>query len=233
MAAKNSIKDYVENGIYHLYNRGVNKSEIFFDDQDRSVFCSYLKDYLLPKDIINLHAILDSKESSLREKDRALKLLKLKNFSEEIDLLCYTTLPNHFHLLIKQSLFDTIDRFINSFGARYSMYFNRKYRRVGPLFQGRYKAVLVDSEEQLLHLSRYIHLNPFVWLNKSPTIWQELTWPSSLPEFFGARTTKWVKPDLILNYFHKGNSTNNYEAFINDHFDSTFLAKIALDLNED
>ena len=233
MAAKNSIKDYIENGIYHLYNRGVNKSEIFLDNQDFSVFCSYLKDYLLPKNIINLNIILDSSESSPQEKDKALKLLKLNNFSEEINLLCYSLLPNHFHLLIKQSSPDAIDRFTNSFGIRYSTYFNHKYHRIGPLFQGRYKAVLVNSEEQLLYLSHYIHLNPFVWLKKSPGLWQEISWPFSLPEYYGARNTKWLKTDLILNYFHKGSPINSYESFINDHFDSTFLAKIALDMNEE
>ena len=159
MASKNSIKTYAENSYYHLYNRGVEKRNIFLDEQDYSVFLSYLQTYLLPKDLISLSTIFGSDHSSRSEKNKALKLLKLKNYSENIDLLCYCLMPNHYHLLVKQNS-DVLAHFMNSLGTRYAMYFNRKYKRVGHLFQGTYKAVLVESKEQLLHLTRYIHSNP-------------------------------------------------------------------------
>ena len=71
-------------------------------------------------------------------------------------------MPNHFHLLIKQSGDDGIQEFIRKVQNSYTKYFNIRYQRVGPLLQGPFKAVLVESDDQLLHLSRYIHLNPYV-----------------------------------------------------------------------
>lgn len=219
MPAKNSVKQYLENGFYHLYNRGVEKREIFLDDQDYAVFLSYLKEYLLPKDTNQLQLTLSSSESSYKEKDRAAKLLRLKNFSEEIELLCYCLVANHFHLLVKQDHSDGIDRFLNSLGTRYALYFNRKYHREGRLYQGVYRAVLVQTDEQLLHLSRYIHLNA-----KGNS-----RLPCSLPEYYQLRHAAWVKPSLILNYFSQATPNNTYASFMGENPDWEFVAPLAID----
>lgn len=225
MAAKNSVKCYLQDGFYHLYNRGVAKGKIFLDEQDYNVFLSYLKTYLLPKDLTALNLILASGHSQPQEKDQAQKLLKLKNFNKKIDLIAYVLMPNHWHLLVKQTDEDTIDRFLNALGARYAGYFNRKYKRVGPLFQGVYKAVLIESDEQFLHLSRYIHLNPIkIGL---PHL------PSSLPEFLGRAKTDWLKPDYILNYFSKTNPHDSYESFMGENIDADFIAEAAIDFEDE
>lgn len=216
MAAKNSRKVYQENSFYHVYNRGVEKRNIFYDDQDYSVFLSYLKNYLTPKDENKLQEILDSATSNYREKDKALKGLSLKNFNEEIDLVAYALLPNHFHFLLKQTNFDGIDRFMNAFSSRYTGYLNRKRKRVGPLYQGVYKAVLVTTEEQLLYLSKYIHRNPVEWQEKKFSHNKETSLPSSLPEYLGQRRTVWVKPAAILSYFNGRTVHNSYERFISE-----------------
>ncbi|MBI4991459.1 transposase [Candidatus Gottesmanbacteria bacterium] len=158
MPSKNEVKIYRENTFYHLYNRGVEKRIIFIDQQDYSVFLSYLKAYLLPKDEESLQKKLADKKTNYKEKDTIIKLLRLNNFSETLELLAYYLMPNHFHFLVYQKTADAIDKFMNSLITRYVMYFNRKYKRVGPLFQGIYKAVSVETNEQLIHLSRYIHL---------------------------------------------------------------------------
>ncbi len=211
MAAKNSVKDFVPGGIYHIYNRGVEKRIIFLDDQDRAVFLSYLKTYLLPKDEKALHGVLANSNSSYKEKDLALKALKLNNFADSMTLLSYCLMPNHFHFLVKQTDADTIDRFMNSFGVRYSMYFNRKYRRVGPLFQGIYKAVLVTTDEQLLHLSRYIHRNPIA-LASQDTLLRGYSY-SSYPQYLGLNHAAWVHPEDILAYFSKSQH-QGYQKFV-------------------
>lgn len=233
MPSKNSIKIYSDNSIYHIYNRGVNKSDIFLDQQDFSVFCSYLKDYLLPKDSLSLNLILSSKTTPSAEKNKALKLIQLKNFSDKISLLCYALLPNHYHLLLHQTDQDSIEKFTNAFGTRYSLYFNRKHHRIGPLFQGRYKAVSIDSDEQLLHLSRYIHLNPFLRTNLPLSDWRKIPWPFSLPEYLGTRNTKWVKSDLILNYFHKNNPNNNYQHFMGETLEMETITPLLTDSDPD
>ncbi len=230
MASKNSTKIYVPNSYYHIYNRGVEKRIIFQDEQDYSVFLSYLQTYLTPKDEKALQIILNSDESS--PKDKALKLLRLKNYSNDLELLCYALLPNHFHLLIRQKGI-VINNFTNSLGTRYAMYFNRKYKRKGVLFQDVYKAVLIESDEQLLHLSRYIHLNPTKALHLSPGRWKESVFPSSLPEYLGNRNTDWIKKDYILSYFSKNKPQNSYFNFLGMSIDAQFIYEAAIDMDDE
>lgn len=232
MASKNSIKIYAEDSFYHIYNRGVEKRTIFYDQQDYSVFLSYLQTYLSPKDELQLSAIISSEKSSRSEKDKALKQLHLKNYFLDLELICYALLPNHFHLLIRQKS-NVMARFMNSIGTRYGMYFNRKYKRTGILFQDIYKAVLVESDEQLLHLSRYINLNPSRFLKLPVKKWSESTSPCSLPEYLSQKKTSWVKPKYILDYFSKTTPNSSYENFLGMQIDSIEIAKIAIDLEED
>lgn len=210
MPARNSRKIYVENNYYHIYNRGVEKRKIFLDKQDYAVFLSYIKEYLLPKDEDQLRIRLMDPNVTSREKDRIIRLLRMNNFSHEITCLAYCLMPNHFHFFVKQKSADSIDRFMNSLGTRYTMYFNKKYKRVGPLYQGVYKAVVVNIEEQFLHLSRYIHKQA---LDLQGGTLQEQ--PSSYFDYLGIRKTEWIKPYEVLGYFSKTNVMLSYEAFVN------------------
>lgn len=225
--AKNSVKQFVENTYYHIYNRGVEKRIIFQDQQDYGVFLSYLKDYLTPKDDINLMAILHSGDSNPQQKSEALKMIRMNNFTNTIDLLAYCLMSNHFHLLVKQSEPTSIDSFMNSLTTRYSMYFNKRNKRVGHLFQGTYKAVLVETEEQLLHLSRYIHKNPLV---KGVSL-QGYPY-STYPNYLGLKQTGWIKPTDILSYFSKS-GFNSYESFVEgsklDYDSTNFVRDLILD----
>lgn len=196
MPAKNRTKEYLANSYYHLYNRGVEKRPIFLDEQDYNVFNSYLETYLLPKDLNHLNDLLGN--GNPKEKDTARKLLRLNNFSDEINLLAYCLMPNHFHFLIYQTTANAIDKFSNSLFTRYCMYFNRKYKRIGPLFQDLYKAVSVTSGEQLLWLSRYIHRNPLDLLQGRAL---QTYMHSSYPEYLRVRNKSWIKPEEILAYF--------------------------------
>lgn len=223
MPAKNSQKQYLENGYYHLYNRGVEKRIIFLDNQDYSVFLLYLKQYLLPKNERSLQEKLANKDTSIAEKDKILKLIRLNNFSKELSLLAYCLIPNHFHFLVKQKDAWTIDSFMNSLATRYSMYFNRKYKRVGSLYQGVYKAVLVSSNEQLLHLSRYIHKQAL----QGEAL--QIASLSSYLDYLKKTRTEWIRSDEILSFFSKTNPTLSYEAFIKQTEDFDILKEIILD----
>ena len=219
MPAKNSRKTYVENGYYHIYNRGVEKRIIFLDQQDYSVFLSYLKDYLLPKDEKELHEKLFNPPISSKEKNEILKLLHLNNFSQEITLLAYCLMPNHFHFFLKQKSIGAIDSFMNSLATRYTMYFNRKYKRVGHLYQGVYKAVLITSEGQFIHLSRYIHKQALDLKGQ----------PCSYAEFIGERKTQWIHPEEILSYFSKENPALSYTNFIAESKNNQILNSLTLE----
>jgi len=221
MPAKNSVKQFVENSYYHIYNRGVEKRNIFMEDMDYAVFLSYLKTYLLPKDEQTLQKALADENGNYAQKAEAIKLLRMNNFSDNVELLAYCLMTNHFHFLVKQTESTSIDSFMNSLSTRYSMYFNRKYKRVGHLFQGTYKAVLVESKEQLLHLTRYIHSNP----GSKGVPFQTYDY-SSYRDYLNPERSEWVKPKNVLTYFAtKG--VNSYQEFMGDHniYDSVVIIK--------
>lgn len=224
MPARNSLKQYSENSYYHIYNRGVEKRVIFLDSQDYAVFLNYLKEYLLPKDEKGLSEQLSNPNIGYREKDKILKLLRLNNFYDEIILLAYCLMPNHFHFFVKQKSALSIDRFMNSLCTRYTMYFNKKNKRVGSLYQGVYKAVIVDRDEQFIYLSQYIHKQAIHSASQGEALrgweWEQ---PSSYPEYLGKRKTEWVHPEEVLAYFSKTNPKLSYKAFVEEKDDFTVI----------
>lgn len=224
MPSRNRTKQYIENSYYHIYNRGVERRLIFLDEQDYVVFLSYLKNYLLPKNEKILFEKLSNPNISFKEKGDILKLLRLNNFYGDITLLSYCLMPNHFHFFIKQKSSVSMDKFMQSLGTRYTMYFNRKYKRVGTLYQDTYKAVSIETEEQFIYLSKYIHKQALI--HQSPErihpkgqtlrIWEQ---PSSYPEYLGKRKTEWVHPKEILSYFSKTNPKLSYKSFVEEKDD--------------
>lgn len=224
MPARYRIKQYLEGGYYHLFNRGIEKRPIFLDAQDEAVFISYLRDYLLPKDEQKLQERLSDPNTSYKEKDKILKLLRLKNFTDEITLLAYCLMPNHFHLFVKQNNPQSIDKFMKSLAVRYTMYFNKKYKRVGNLCQDIYKAVLVNTDEQFLYLSAYIHRQS---LHFKKTISKDQ--PSSYPEYLGERQTEWVHPEEILSFFSKTNPRLSYKAFVEQNDDFSLIQNLIIE----
>lgn len=224
MPSRNRTKVYVDNSYYHIYNRGVEKRLIFQDSQDYGVFLSYLKDYLVPRDEKNLLEKLSDKTLSYKEKDNIIKLLRLNNFYNEITLLAYCLMPNHFHFFIKQKSALSIDKFMQSLATRYTMYFNRKYKRVGFLYQDTYKAVLLENEQQFFYLSKYIHKQAVI--RQTPQGRTLQGWkkqPSSYPEYLGIRKTKWIHPEEVLNYFSKINPKLSYKSFVEEKDDYSFI----------
>ena len=209
MPAKNAIKIYVENSYYHIYNRGVEKRTIFEDLQDYKVFLNYLKEYLSPP---------PNPEDFRKEvafKGQTFKGLPrlVKNYFKEIELVAFCLMPNHFHFLIKQITKYCLRGFMQSLLTRYTAYFNKKYDRVGSLFQGRYKAVMVKDDRQLLVLSRYIHRNP---LEINTNLVESF---SSYADYLGLRKTAWLKPDIVLDFFNKEvdpefKDTSSYKKFV-------------------
>jgi putative transposase len=225
MPAKNAIKIYVENGYYHIFNRGVEKRNIFLDNRDYAVFIDYLKEYLSPKDEKNLFKLANDPQTSSKEKARISRSMCLKNYYSEITLLAYCLMPNHFHLFVKQNSDNSINRLMSSLGTRYTVYFNRSHDRVGSLFQGVYKAVLMTEESQYLHITRYIHKQALFSDSEG-----ERDFPSSYPDYLGLRKTDWVHPEEILSLFSKTNPTFSYKTFVSEYNPLFDVAKQELEI---
>ncbi|MBI2019339.1 transposase [Candidatus Daviesbacteria bacterium] len=122
-------------------------------------------------------------------------------------------MPNHYHFLVKQLQDNGISEFINKISNSYTKFFNTKHSRVGPLLQGQFKAVRIESDEQLVHVSRYIHLNPvagFIAKDLKEYIW------SSYLSYIGLYANKIVSQELVLSLFKE---KQKYEQFVFDQVD--------------
>ena len=178
---------------YHIYNRGVNKMNIFIDEQDKKVFLSRLKENLFPELGMNLGKI-NKLNSTKIHTPYVRKVLPANSFS----LVAYCIMPNHFHFLIKQNKEISISKLVGKITTSYSKYFNLKYKRVGAIFQDQFKAIHVDDNTYLLWLSEYIHLNPVVaGLVKFAENWK---W-SSYQEFLNKNKDNLCEKSIILDQF--------------------------------
>ena len=222
MPAKNSLKDYAPDSYYHVYNRGVAKQDIFLDEQDYKTFLSYLKLYLTSIDLQG-QSLKSLKISPSRQ---------LKNYSQELKLLAYCLMPNHFHLFVFQKEDKSMADFLRSLGTKYSMYFNKKYKRVGHVFQGRYKGVMITNENQFIYLSKYIHRNP---LDIVPTVTVLGGYKySSYQNYLGKFRQDWVDKSEILSYFSKLSVEESYQQFVEeiDERDLLMIKNSMLDFDE-
>ena len=190
MPSKNVVKQYTEQSYYHVYNRGVEKREVFVDNQDYAVFLNLLKRYLSPEE---------------HKDDRGNVY---ESYSGRVEFLAFCLMPNHFHMLFYlKSDPKALAKMMQKVTSTYTTYFNKRYARVGHLFQGVYKASHILEDSYLLHISRYIHLNPRLYK----------TWEfSSLPYYINGWQSDWVKPKRILELF---DNTGNYKSFMEDYED--------------
>lgn len=150
---------FAEGEFYHVYNRGTDKRAIFLDDQDFARFLQSMIEFNVTDPIGSLyqHSFINNK-NQLRS--LAPKLIAVGNETGKlVEIIAYCLNQNHFHLLLKQVSEHGIARYMQRLGTGYTNYFNHKYERSGSLFQGTFKAIHVDSNEYLLHVSAYVNLN--------------------------------------------------------------------------
>ena len=196
---------------YHVFNRGVNKQPIFTGKRDYVRALETLKFYLPEDPPVRYSKFM------LTSKEEREKILSNMNKRERIiDIISYCFMPNHFHLLAKQNKDRGITKFMRNFQISYTLFFNLKYERTGPLLTGQFKAVRVEDDEQLLHTSRYIHLNPYTSFIVQN--FQDLeTYPySSLTEYLGKNLEGICDKEIILSNFK---DTEVYKKFLFDQAD--------------
>lgn len=187
----------VTNEIYHVVNRGISLQPTFLTKKDYLRALETIFYYQNEKTTLKYSRFLNL---ARQERIKLLEnLRKKRQFLAEIICLCL--MSNHFHLLLKQTVSDGVSKFISNFTNSYTRYFNTKNTRFGPIFQGKFKAVRIESNEQLLHVSRYIHLNPYTsYVVKD--LEQIKKYPySSLPEYLAQSKANFYEKEVILNQF--------------------------------
>lgn len=191
MPKRNSVKTYGADNYYHLYNRGVNRQDIFLEPEDRFYFLSLFKRHLSTEPELDSHKRPFTK------------------YDTEVELVAFCLMPNHFHLLCYLKEPDGLVHLMRSVMTAYTMYFNKKYRRTGGLYEGIFLASRITNDGYLWHVSRYIHLNPM-------DIGQDFyEYPySSINYFAGNKRATWLHPEKLVETMTE---RKQYLEFVSDY----------------
>lgn len=187
----------IKGEIYHIFNRSVGRQPIFLTD----------KHYKRALEVINFYSFhKPSIRFSLYHKlPKEQREEFLKNLQEKgkklVEWLAYCLMPNHFHFLVRELEDNGISNLLRNFQNSYAKYFNTREERSGALFQAMFKEVRVETDEQLIHLVRYIHLNPYTaYLVKELREIEGYKW-SSFREYVSNKNNGLVYTSEILRYF--------------------------------
>lgn len=188
MPSRNILRIDLADSYYHIYGRGGSKQPIFCEPADYYYFIDLFRRYLSLK----------------QQKDP--DGMAYPHFRGEVELLAYCLMSNHFHLFLYQIEQGTVSRFMKSLLTSYTHYFNQKYHRSGPLLESRYKASRISNDAYLIHISRYIHLNPRSW---------RLYPYSSIKDYRGKSKSEWLQAERVFALFDQ--SFGGYTNFLADY----------------
>ncbi|MCK4358230.1 MAG: transposase [Candidatus Cloacimonetes bacterium] len=198
---------------YHIYNRGCNKELIFYNDRNYLFLLQKIKStykkyganiiaYCLPCVIGCIIAYVDNYNQNE---------LPFFGICENIVIITRGEMPNHYHLLVKQLTDQPLSDWIRNIFNGYTQAINKEQGRSGTLFEGRAKHILIDKEEYLIHLVRYIHYNPVATgLVDSPEEWLY----SNYLEWIGKRNGSLFDKKFFSIYF---NSFDEYQKFMEEY----------------
>lgn len=154
---------FAENEYYHIYSRGVEKRKIFLNTKDHNRFIALL--YIMNQDIsFRMDNFLQMHKNNL------LEIFEEKREKTLVSILGYCLMPNHFHLILHEHAEGGISKFMGKLLTAYSMYFNTKYDRSGPLFTHPFRSEHIGDESQYMYIFSYVHLNPISIIEKK---WKE------------------------------------------------------------
>lgn len=191
---------FVNEEFYHVFNRGVAKMQIFNNFYDYNRFLKTILYYSIDSNKPKFSIFAST--TSLLDKTK-----------KTVDIICYCLMPNHFHFLLRQIKDGGITEFISKISNSYTKYFNTKNKRVGPLLQGEFKAVHVETNEQLIHLNRYLHLNPLVGYIAKDL--EDYPW-SSFKEYINQTKEKICTKEIVMEQFK---DIEEYKQFVLDQED--------------
>ncbi|MBI4039531.1 transposase [Candidatus Daviesbacteria bacterium] len=196
--------------VYHVFNRGINRQPTFINRRDYQRAQETINFYRFLKPPISLSKFLRLEDY---KQDDVLKILKQSN--KLIEIFCYCLMPNHFHFLARQMSDKGIAKFLSNLQNSYTRYFNIRHERDGSLFLDQFKAVRIETDEQLIHVSRYIHLNPHTgYVVKTLEELERYPW-SSFPDYLNGQG-QFTDLVFILSFF---GSVRGYKKFVFDQAD--------------
>jgi len=191
---------------YHIVNRGVASTPIFTFDREYQRFIELVDFYRFNNSNISFS---NFKKLQKDARINYMNNLKKQNI-QRIKIYSYCLMPNHFHFLVRQTKSKGIKNTFSNIQNAYARYFNLKNKRMGPLFQSRFRATRIESDEIFLHVSRYIHLNPSTSYLVDTNKLDNYEW-SSYPEYLSLRDILFTETDDILAIV---GGIKNYKDFI-------------------
>lgn len=168
----------VKGELYHIYSKSITEFKIFNTENDYERMKGEFIFYSATKPPCKFSHFMNV------AKMREVRIMPHNDLSDRIiDVMAYCIMPSHIHLILKERKEGGIVKFTASILKSYSQYFNKKYGRKGPLWESRFNNVLIKTDEQFIHLTRYIHLNPVTaYIVNNPIEWKH----SSFREYVGA-----------------------------------------------
>lgn len=156
--------------IYHVYNKSIADFVIFNNDCEFSRMLLTIRYYQPHKQAVNLSRYIEREECRKAKNILANPVPSAKE--KLVYIIAYCLMPTHLHLILQETQNKGIQIFISTILNSYTRYFNIKHNRKGPLWEGKYKKVPVETDGQLLHLTRYVHLNPVTaYIVNKPEEW--------------------------------------------------------------
>lgn len=215
---------------YHVFNRGVEKRDVFVDDEDHLRFTHDLYEFNDEDLVVNFGHFIDSQVIKGFPIDEAIQnfreMVRSKKRKLLVDIICFCLMPNHFHLVVRPLVKNGLSIFMQKLGTGYTKYFNHKYQRVGSLFQGTYKAKRIPDDIYFMHCTGYVHRNPLDLMpfdgkrkgrrfrESSGNFLRKFRW-SSYPDSIGEKNFSSVtNMDFLMKMFN--NDFQLYEKFVLD-----------------
>ncbi|KKU99477.1 MAG: hypothetical protein UY33_C0031G0017 [Candidatus Amesbacteria bacterium GW2011_GWA1_48_9] len=220
--------------IYHIYNRGVDGRVTFSEAGDYDKFLDILRGYLGEFKIEEGGKYKSERPYLSRHRQKM-------NLFGQVKLVGYCLMPNHYHLILQPEGEETIAKLMRRAGTTYTMYFNKKYKRIGTLWETGYRCEEVWGDERILHLTRWVHLNPAprevrrFGLVETVTGFRPEEFMYSSYQYYLTpdKTEGWVHPEVGLALFASWNDRRwaNYQKFVEDRGlrSEVVLGRMAID----
>lgn len=198
---------FVNDFIYHIFNRTIDHQPMFNSVHGYKRFINSLDFYRFDELPVRFSHYMAQSTTQRQQLYNSIKDSK-----RVVEILAFALMPNHFHLILVQKKENGLSRFVSKVTNSFTKYYNTKNDRLGPIFESVFKAKHIESDDQLVHLSRYIHLNPVAGGLIHPKEVTTYPW-TSMPNYLSTDPGI-IEPEMVLSRFK---SKDKYQEFVLDY----------------